>query len=94
MFVYFVRGRSARRSRDFFKARAISHFLVTRSRAVRKLDGATLSNEIKWAIIQFIFYTAAGVKTYKELYVSPVSGLSLACRMQRNCCNDVQSCNR
>ena len=53
-----------------------------------------VSNEIKCGIIQFIFYTAAGVKTYKELYVSPVLGLSLACRMQRNCLNDVQSCNR
>ena len=39
-----------------------------------------LSNEIKCAIIQFIFYTPAVAKTYKELYVSQVLGLSLTCR--------------
>ena len=39
-----------------------------------------LGNEIKCAIIQFIFYTPAVAKTYKELYVSQVLGLSLTCR--------------
>ena len=43
-----------------------------------------LGNEIKCAIIPFIFYTPAVVKIYKELYVSQVLGLSLTCRMQRN----------
>ena len=42
-----------------------------------------LGNEIKCVIPQFIFYTPAVVKTYKELYVSQVLGLSLTCRMQR-----------
>ena len=37
-----MRGRAARRSRELFKARAISHFLATRLRAVRKLYEATL----------------------------------------------------
>ena len=31
---------------------------------------------MKCAIIQFIIYTPAVVKTYKELYVSQVLGLS------------------
>ena len=52
--------------------------------ALAKLT-AVLSNEIKCAIIQFIFYTPAVLKTYKELYVSQVVGLSFTCRMQRNC---------
>ena len=40
-----------------------------------------LGNEIKCAIIQFIFqYTPAAAKTYKELYMSQVLGLSLTCR--------------
>ena len=39
-----------------------------------------LGNEIKCAIIQFIFYTPAVAKSYKELYVSQVLGLSLTCR--------------
>ena len=39
-----------------------------------------LGNEIKCAIIQFIFYTPAVAKTYKELYVSQVLGLLLTCR--------------
>ena len=39
-----------------------------------------LGNEIKHAIIQFIFHTPAVAKTYKELYVSEVLGLSLTCR--------------
>ena len=43
-----------------------------------------LGNEIKCAIPQFIFYTPEVVKTYKQLYVSPMLGLSLTCRMQRN----------
>ena len=34
-----------------------------------------LDNEIKCAIPQFIFYTPAVVKTYKELYVSQVLGM-------------------
>ena len=34
-----------------------------------------LGNEIKYAIIQFIFYTLAVANTYKELYVSQVLGL-------------------
>ena len=38
-----------------------------------------LGNEIKCAIIQFIFYTPAVAKSYKELYVSQVLGLSLTC---------------
>ena len=54
-----------------------SHWNLTLHGPLPKLS-TVLSNEIKWAIIQFIFYTAAGVKTYKELYVSPVLGLSLA----------------
>ena len=36
-----------------------------------------LGNQIKCAIIQFIFYTPAVAKTYKELYVSQILGLSL-----------------
>ena len=39
-----------------------------------------LGNEIKCVIIQFIFYTPAVAKTYKELYVNQVLGLSLTCR--------------
>ena len=39
-----------------------------------------LVNEIKCAIIQFIFYTPAVAKSYKELYLSQVLGLSLTCR--------------
>ena len=39
-----------------------------------------LGNEIKCAIIQFICYTPAVAKTYNELYVSQVLGLSLTCR--------------
>ena len=39
-----------------------------------------LVNEIKCAIIQFIFYTPAVAKSYKELYVSQVFGLSLTCQ--------------
>ena len=43
-----------------------------------------LGNKIKCAIIQITFYTPAVAKTYKELYVSQVSGLSLTGCMQRN----------
>ena len=39
-----------------------------------------LGYEIKCAIIQFIFYAPTIAKTYKELYVSQVLGVSLACR--------------
>ena len=41
-----------------------------------------LCNEIKCAIIQFIFYTPAVANTYKELYVSQVLGLSLTSRSE------------
>ena len=47
---------------------------------LQKFITTVLSNEIKCAIIQFIFYTPAAAKTYKELYVSQVLGLSLTCR--------------
>ena len=39
-----------------------------------------LGNEIKCVIIQFIFYTPAVAKTYKELCLTQVLGLSLTCR--------------
>ena len=48
---------------------------------LRKFITTVLGNKIKCAIIQFIFYTPAVAKTYKELYVSQVVlGLSLTCR--------------
>ena len=34
-----------------------------------------LGNEINWAMIQFIFYTPAVAKTYKDFHVSQVLGL-------------------
>ena len=47
---------------------------------LQKFITTVLGNEIKCAIIQFIFYSPAVAKTYKELYVSQVLGLSLTCR--------------
>ena len=48
---------------------------------LQKFITTVLGNEIKCAIIQFIFqYTPAAAKTYKELYVSQVLGMSLTCR--------------
>ena len=47
---------------------------------LQKFITTVLGNEIKCAIIQFIFYTPTVAKTYKELYVSQVLGLSLTCR--------------
>ena len=40
-----------------------------------------LSHEMKCTIILFMSYTPSVVKTYKELYVSQVLGLSQVCRM-------------
>ena len=47
---------------------------------LQKFITTVLGNEIKCAIIQFIFYTPAVAKTSKELYVSQVLRLSLTCR--------------
>ena len=44
---------------------------------LQKFITTVLGNEIKGAIIQFIFYTPAAAKTYKELYVSQVLGLTV-----------------
>ena len=49
---------------------------------LQKIITTVLGNEINCAIIQFIFYTPAVAKTYKELYVSQVLGLSLTCRSE------------
>ena len=44
---------------------------------LQKFTTTVLSNEIKCAIIQFIFYTPAVAKTYKESSIRPVVNLSV-----------------